>query len=374
MNIQCTKKLLDELKRKPVEPVAEPSLYSWHANVITVNRKKVVVLVNDKNRYVIVLHGLKAKDFQKMDELLLDAIRATLEEECVKQEIIDQFLQAAGQVSFTKTKDRSSVARMNKACDMVYFFGELIEADTMYQGKLGKRVSRDLVGDRKGDYFHPNEAMYQDLESFPGESVFRCRAVEVKVTLDLEHHQVWRRMVVPLHLTFDQFHRVLQTVFDWKDYHLYDFYLYEKSVFAINVSWNHSGYHKEGYKPLINLVCDEEAFAYGDEIPMKLAKECKLADYLTTSMKYNYDFGDNWQHYIDVVQLIDNYDKNYPVCLEAEGDAPPEDVGGEGGYDEFLSVLADKTHPDYEHFITWAKGQRYQPFDMEKVNHRLKYM
>ena len=36
-------------------------------------------MVNDKNRYVIVLHGLKAKDFKKLDELILQAIRETFQ-------------------------------------------------------------------------------------------------------------------------------------------------------------------------------------------------------------------------------------------------------------------------------------------------------
>ena len=39
----------------------------WHTNLIRVNRRKAVVLVNDENRYVIILHGLKAKDFKRLD-------------------------------------------------------------------------------------------------------------------------------------------------------------------------------------------------------------------------------------------------------------------------------------------------------------------
>ena len=59
MLIQCTRKLLDKLDVKPKEAVEENSLFSWHANLIKLNRRNTVVLVNDKNRYVIVLTGLK---------------------------------------------------------------------------------------------------------------------------------------------------------------------------------------------------------------------------------------------------------------------------------------------------------------------------
>src|SRR5699024_585038 len=75
MLIQCTRKLLDQLKIKPSEvPRKTQPLFSWHANILTINRRKTVVLVNDSNRYVVVLYGLLAKDFQKLDQLIFEAI------------------------------------------------------------------------------------------------------------------------------------------------------------------------------------------------------------------------------------------------------------------------------------------------------------
>lgn len=114
MLIQSTKKLLDQLNIKPVEHLEEDILFSWHANLITVKRRKAEVLVNDKNRYVIVLHGLKAKDFNNLDALILQGIRETFQEECIKKDIIDQFVNQSKEIIYTKTKDRTSVARMNK--------------------------------------------------------------------------------------------------------------------------------------------------------------------------------------------------------------------------------------------------------------------
>jgi len=71
MLICCTKKLLIELKVEPELVEEENSLFSWHTNIIVVNRKKVVVLVNDHNRYAVVLYGLKAKDFKRFNEIAL---------------------------------------------------------------------------------------------------------------------------------------------------------------------------------------------------------------------------------------------------------------------------------------------------------------
>ncbi|SHE99224.1 hypothetical protein SAMN02745195_01602 [Thermoanaerobacter uzonensis DSM 18761] len=42
MLIQCTKKLLDVIERKPVSYEEENLLFSWHANLITLNRSNEI--------------------------------------------------------------------------------------------------------------------------------------------------------------------------------------------------------------------------------------------------------------------------------------------------------------------------------------------
>lgn len=37
--------------------------------------------------------------------------------------------------------------------------------------------------------------------------------------------------------------------------------------------------------------------------------------------------------------VIFDYDKNYVCCIDGHGDAPPEDVGGEGGFEEFIIII-----------------------------------
>ncbi|WP_342509658.1 hypothetical protein [Sporosarcina sp. FSL K6-2383] len=73
-------------------------------------------------------------------------------------------------------------------------------------------------------------------------------------------------------------------------------------------------------------------------------------------------------------EIVDDYYFGYPTLLDGEGTAPPEDVGGPPGYEEFLKVFRDPTHPEYLSIITWAKQQYYLPLDMAEVNRRLKYV
>lgn len=178
MIIQCTKKLLDQLKKNPETVDEEKPLTSWHANLIIVNRRKAVVLVNDRNRYAIVLYGLKANDFKNMDKIILQAIRHTFEQEAINNDVIEQFIDSAKNFTYSKTKNRTLVARMNKACETLYFLDKLIDNHTIYQTAASLKLSSFLVGDGKKEYIYPNKEMYKDLEALAGTPIFQTKALD----------------------------------------------------------------------------------------------------------------------------------------------------------------------------------------------------
>lgn len=360
MLIQCTKKLLDEVKVDVAIDVDEELLHSWHANVIKLGRKKVVVLVNDQNRYAIVLYGVKAKDFKQLDQLLLKGIERVYAAEGIKKEIIDQVVQNAGQTTYAKTKNRTTVARLNKACENVEFGEDMIDPDTIIQEELSQWVSNTLYGNGKNSYIVPNEELYKDLEELSGGEIFSIEAVVLKVTLQLRDFTVWRRLRVPTHTTFSSFHRILQTTFGWMNAHLHDFMIYPLEA------------DKNNNRPLMNLVSSKHAFDFQGETPMALEAGKKLSDYLPARMVYTYDYGDHWVHEIEVERIIQNSDLNYSVCLDGEGNAPPEDVGGEGGFEEFLQIVNDVNHPDRKDMMDWAIIQGYKSFNKDDINRLLK--
>lgn len=122
MLINCTKKLQDELKIKPEKIEVSDSLFSWHANIIRINRRKTIVLVNDTSGYVVILHGVKAKDFKCIKRLISDSIRKTLIADCIKPDIAEKYLADGGEIVFSKTQNRSLIARMNKGCEAADVF------------------------------------------------------------------------------------------------------------------------------------------------------------------------------------------------------------------------------------------------------------
>ncbi|GAA0591942.1 hypothetical protein GCM10009001_05110 [Virgibacillus siamensis] len=377
MFIHCTNKMLDKLNVQPETDTEQGDgngLFSWHANITRINGRQSAVFMNNNSQYVIVLFGLKAKDFSRMDSLFKQAIRMVWREEGIKEILIDDYLARAGGVQFGKTKNRSFVARLNRSCKEMTIFEKEINSEQLIQSGLSIQTSKLLAGDGKGGYIHPNEVLYEGLQQLYGGGIFSVRAVEVNVQLMLETREVWRRMVIPLNRTFPQLHKILQEAFGWWNSHLHEFYVFERLQREAGLSYNHPGLMSDGTQALVNLVSNQEAFDYPDEIPMQLEAGIKLSEYLPAAKQliYVYDFGDDWRHRIDVMDVIESYPSNHPVCLDGTGEAPPEDVGGEGGYADFLAIMDNPEHPDHAHMKRWAGSQLYEAFDLKRINRILK--
>jgi hypothetical protein len=63
----------------------------------------------------------------------------------------------------------------------------------------------------------------------------------------------------------------------------------------------------------------------------------------------------------------------YPICLAGKRSCPPEDSGGPWGYMEFLDILQDPNHPEYEDRVDWIGADfDSEMFDAEMINWRLK--
>lgn len=91
------------------------------------------------------------------------------------------------------------------------------------------------------------------------------------------------------------------------------------------------------------------------------------ADGTPLSFEYHYDFGDSWVH--DVVfegSPPPQASVAYPQCLEGQRACPPEDVGGIGGYAEYLEAMADPSHSRHQEMLDWNG-----PFNPTAFNPRL---
>jgi hypothetical protein len=361
MKISCSKKLLDEMKLAPAAPARDiPPIYTWSAHVVVINRRKTLVCVNDLSRFGFVLYGLKAKDFKRLETLLVEEIRRCFLNYCVKPEIADEYLTAYPDVQLVKSTNRKSVARLNKAVEIVKLCADQLDHGDASQPVINRRLNSELISDSDAGYLYPNEKMFSELKSLYGKVLFKCQAADFMIKLNMERAVTWRRVVVPLHYTFLQLHEVIQEAFGWHDYHLYQFDL--KMSEEDNTEISITPDMGEGYKE--------------NNIIYFLSKDKTLAEFIPkcSDFIYTYDLGDEWEHEIHVNTIIEDFDNYHPLCLMGEGDTPPEHVGGVYGYLNLLNTIDNPSHPDYEEITQWFSSQWRSRFDLQFINNRMEYL
>jgi hypothetical protein len=349
MTLHITKKLADKLNLNPVAESVTDEFLSWRANYVQGHGKRFVVFMNDASRFTVILNEAKAAKLKKLPELFITALRDAFLAIGVNSEVIDRYIADLGSVTYAKNSDRKKTAQLNKSADLTWWALRDYTSDV----ELSLCVSNIECGTFSSDEaFTPRIKMLELLGRY-GLPVRKFRALDITVRLDLDGNDAVRKLRVPALITFEQLHLVLQAAFSWKNRHMYSFVLFKK--------WSDNYYAR----PDIELVASEEDFEANPGA--KLMEGLSLADYVPEYRRilYTYDYGDDWRHYIEVDNIIDDCDEDLPVLLSGEGDAPPEDVGGAGGFAEFLKIIANPEHEEYESLTEWSKSQWWKPFDFE---------
>jgi hypothetical protein len=372
--IQCTKALLDKVKISPSELKSPEgyeelpcALMAWQANLVSINRRKAIVLMNNATRYPVVIYRPRPKDFARMKGLIREAIVVALRMEGICETFIERYMAAAGEIEFSKTTNRSMISRLNRSVYEVGAMHDCLDESTLIQRYISISAGRLLQGSSRNDYFVPIERMIECLETYldkDGNGI--CRSVldvelyQLKVQIEIEGFDIWRRVLVPSVLSFLHLHDVIQTVFDWHGYHLHMFKA-----------------RRQGSK-VKQIVMDEglETLEWCD------VNSCDILEERFTALKdifpdheevtYTYDFGDSWNHTITLEKTVRSnaFEVTY---LDGRGERPPEDVGGIGGYMEYIRVMADDTDPEYENMKAWAESQGERKQSPEEINSRLKH-
>lgn len=186
----------------------------------------------------------------------------------------------------------------------------------------------------------------------PARVVKPADVCQIKVTLRDSHPPIWRGIQVRSDITLARLHRILQCVMGWEDAHLHLFVIRGQRY----------GLPDEG---------DISSRQTQDERNYKLGE---VVANVPGRFAYEYDFGDNWQHILEIERLFAIEEGiHYPRCLAGARACPPEDVGGIPGYKEFLEAIKDPKHPEHEDYLGWI-GNNFDPeaFDIDVINRRLR--
>lgn len=153
------------------------------------------------------------------------------------------------------------------------------------------------------------------------------RTTRLQVTLADVDPVVLRVIDVPIDTTLPDLHDLLQAAMGWNDSHLHEYV-------AADHRW--TSYHDPD---AIDSGADDEAGVL-------------LRDLGTVRFTYRYDFGDDWEH---VVEILGPGDAE-PGLRYGEGACPPEDCGGPHGYEQLRAILDDPRHPEHDKLREWLGG------------------
>jgi hypothetical protein len=166
---------------------------------------------------------------------------------------------------------------------------------------------------------------------------------------------VWRRVSIPSHFTFAEFHYLIQSAFEWENCHLFQF-------------------SPKGWRsyPIIKFIEDyeKEEYTTGQSGNLREAEEVKLSDiFFECKQKYTYiyDFGDNWEHTITLEKISEGATL-WPNCLAGKGVCPPEDCGGVHAYKYLKEVLKNPKDPEYENALSWCLYEGQTEWDPAAFN------
>ena len=199
---------------------------------------------------------------------------------------------------------------------------------------------------------------------------------------------IWRRVKVNNNITFETLHYIIQTLFNWDNAHLYQFYRFPKNEPRLFIKTEKDmEFGRE-----MGFVGDEDeddnfdpndpmsVFLHSRRDIYKLVNKTLLSDILKKEKDYiiyEYDFGDSWEHKI-VLEAIDDETLIYPICIKGKGKTSPEDCGGIWGYQAMIEVLkAGKPKTEVKNYKEWLSFCGYSfpwdenEFDINAINETL---
>jgi hypothetical protein len=158
---------------------------------------------------------------------------------------------------------------------------------------------------------------------------------------------VWRRLQVPDGITMADLAEILLLAMGWSNVHLHLFEVGDESYGAADED------------------AEEDEIDESSVIVSEVLEDHDQFD-------FEYDLGDGWGHDV-VIEERSASTVDVALCTAGENACPPEDVGGPGGYEDFLEAIADPAHAEHDEYLEWVGGS-FDPglFDLAELNEKLR--
>jgi hypothetical protein len=223
------------------------------------------------------------------------------------------------------------------------------------------------------------------------------RIYRLKISLGDVHPPLWRRLEVYAGMEMDSLATAIDKVFGWSGEHMGEFDLKGRRI-GDGTDWRLDDpkaeqrefrrIAKQLQSPLggaekarlredlfsflnskIPQVQPETADATEPDIPTLR----DLVPRARTKFTYIYDFGDNWEHFLEVEKIHEpEAGVNYPRCTDGARANPLEDCGGAWGYQEMVDAVGHPKHERYADLVELGlKKWNPEEFSAEKADRDL---
>ncbi len=183
----------------------------------------------------------------------------------------------------------------------------------------------------------------------PKKSAKPAAIYQIKVTLVDSKPPIWRRLLVRDNIDLSELHHVLQIAMGWEDYHLHQ-YCVGRNTYIGDPDQSFDADFMDEHETFLKDIVSKPKDKF----------------------LYEYDFGDSWHHIILLEKILPLNAAKTPMAIKAVKACPPEDVGGMWGYQDFLEIISDPEHPEYEETREWV-GDEFDPdhVDLDAINMEL---
>ncbi|MDR1571230.1 MAG: plasmid pRiA4b ORF-3 family protein [Clostridiales Family XIII bacterium] len=179
-------------------------------------------------------------------------------------------------------------------------------------------------------------------------------AYQFRITLKGTEPPIWRRVVVPSGISFDELHDIFNDAMGWS-------------------GCNSFSFRFQGSDEAIAGAAGEGAGS-GGPLPggARAADDTAIDGFVESALRdgawFSYAHGNGWEYRVDTEKRIEGRENAWPEVTGADGECPPEGCGGPDAYRDFLAAWSDASNPEHERMRAWGEGQMYGGYDMAAVN------
>ncbi|WP_339220948.1 hypothetical protein [Paenibacillus sp. FSL W7-1332] len=165
--IRSTKNLLKDMKiDKSITKIdiADP-FFSWHANLVFVNKRKHIVLINDLSRLSLTIAGIRSTQYKNLKNIFKEQLENYLISERINKSTIHEYLNECNEAVYTTTNNRSILGTLN---DIVLIMQDVgTEFDNYYDLNRwnNDRLYKSIDLNNQREYLRPIELFNNELEN-----------------------------------------------------------------------------------------------------------------------------------------------------------------------------------------------------------------